>query len=69
MFFSFPTISIFSCDSVQRTLQDNFIGSELGDPSSLDIRYAFGDGEELSIPGMGFTLPLDSPIPAPVRIK
>ena len=37
-------------DSVQRTLQQNFVDPELGDPASLDIYFAL-NGEDISVPG------------------
>ena len=37
-------------DSVQRTLQQNFVNPELGAPASLDIYFAL-NGEDISVPG------------------
>lgn len=53
---------IFSIlDSIQKTLQKNYVNPELGDPSSLDIYFAAEGGENLSFPDSGLEFPMDEP--------
>lgn len=48
-------------DSIQQTLQKNFIDPSLGDPSNLDIYYCIEDNQPLVLPDIGFSQPLDQP--------
>lgn len=48
-------------DSIQKTLQENFVDSELGDPESLDIYYFMGSDQPLEIPDAGVYLSLEVP--------
>ena len=48
-------------DSIQRTLQYNFVDPELGDPDSLDIYYCMEGNAPLTLPGINVTLPMDQP--------
>lgn len=48
-------------DSIQRTLQYNFVDPELGDPASLDIYYCMEGDQPLTLPGIHVTLPIDQP--------
>ena len=47
-------------DSIQKTLQKNFV-LEPGDPDSLDIWYYMENGEGLTLPDLGLSWPLDAP--------
>ena len=42
-------------DSVQHTLQYNFVNPELGDPSTLDVYFTL-DGEAIVVPDSGETI-------------
>ena len=48
-------------DSIQHTLQYNFVDPEKGEPSSLDIYYCDAAGESITIPGLDVTIPMDTP--------
>ena len=48
-------------DSIQHTLQYNFVDPELGDPDSLDIYYCMEGNAPLTLPGINVTLPMDQP--------
>lgn len=48
-------------DSIQKTLQENFVDSQLGDPSSLDIYYFMGGDQPLEILDAGVYLSLELP--------
>ena len=48
-------------DSIQHTLQYNFVDPEKGEPSSLDIYYCDAAGESSTIPGLDVTIPMDTP--------
>ncbi len=49
-------------DSIQRTLQYNFVDVDSGgDPDSLDIYYCTADNESILIPGLELTIPMDEP--------
>lgn len=48
-------------DSIQYTLQHNFVDSELGDPESLDIYFSMEGNQPLELPLIGKTLPIDQP--------
>lgn len=48
-------------DSIQYTLQHNFVDSESGDPSSLEIYYCMEGDQPLELPLIGKTLPIDQP--------
>ena len=48
-------------DSIQHTLQYNFVDPEKGEPSSLDIYYCDAAGESITIPGPDVTIPMDTP--------
>ena len=47
-------------DSIQKTLQKNFV-LEPGDPDNLDIWYYMENGEGLTLPDLGLSWPLDEP--------
>lgn len=47
-------------DSIQHTLQYNFVDPEKGEPSSLDIYYQDAAGESITIPGLDVTIPMDT---------
>lgn len=48
-------------DSVQKTLQENFVDGALGDPDSLDIYYFMDGDQPLEIPDAGVYLSLELP--------
>lgn len=47
-------------DSIQKTLQENFV-LDPGDPDNLDIWYYMEDGSGLELPELGLSWPLDQP--------
>ena len=47
-------------DSIQKTLQKNFV-LEPGDPDNLDIWYYMENGEGLTLPDLGLSWSLDEP--------
>ena len=50
-------------DSIQYTLQYNFVDPTLGDPSSLPIYYCMEDNQPLTLESLNITFPLDEPYP------
>ncbi len=48
-------------DSVQKTLQENFVDRILGDPAALPIYFCGPDGGALTLPQIGIVLPLGEP--------
>ena len=48
-------------DSIQYTLQHNFVDAELGDPSSLDIYYCMEGDQPLELTNIGKIIPMDQP--------
>ncbi|MFI3313654.1 MAG: hypothetical protein R3Y62_07180 [Eubacteriales bacterium] len=48
-------------DSVQKTLQQNFVDGELGNPDDLDIYYFLDGDQPLEVPDAGVYLSLDVP--------
>ena len=45
-------------DSVQKTLQENFSPA---DPSALDVYFCTDGSQEITIEGLGITIPIDTP--------
>ena len=50
-------------DSIQRTLQYNFVDEGLGDPSKLDIYYCSQGDKPIQLPFLNITIPMDQPYP------
>ena len=48
-------------DSIQKTLQEGFTVSGLGDPDALDIWYYAEDNQPLELPDIGRSWPIDQP--------
>lgn len=48
-------------DSIQYTLQHNYVNSESGSDGTYDIYYSMEGGQPLELPLVGKTLPLDQP--------
>lgn len=48
-------------DSIQYTLQHNYVNSETGSDGTYDIYYCMEGGQPLELPLIGKTLPLDQP--------
>lgn len=48
-------------DSIQKTLQEGFTVSGLGDPDTLDIWYYAEDDQPLELPDIGRSWPIDQP--------
>ena len=59
--YSADELAAMILDSIQRTLQYNFVNPALGDPSALPIYYCGPDGGALSLSNIGITLPLETP--------
>lgn len=66
-FHAFDTYSLTEMilDSIQKTLQENYVDREAGgDPSNLDIYFCVMDNgniTDISLPDAGITIPLDQP--------
>lgn len=56
-------------DSVQRTLQRNYVDSSLGAPDSLAIYFEATGGEALAIPSLKLELPKDKPYPGSSALR
>lgn len=50
-------------DSIQHTLQYNFVDPTLGDPSSLPIYYCMEGDQPLNFVSLNLTFPIDEPYP------
>lgn len=48
-------------DSIQHTLQYNFVDGQQGDPAALNIYYCNGQNENIVIPGLELSIPMDQP--------
>lgn len=66
-FFAYDNISLarMILDSIQKTLQENYVDRELGgDPSNLDIYFCVMDNSnitDIAIPEEGMSVPMDAP--------
>ncbi len=69
--FDANSLAVMILDSIQKTLQQNFVYSELGDPDALDIYYFMSGDEPLVIPEADISLSLEEAYrkePADLRI-
>ena len=48
-------------DSIQKTLQNNTIDPNLGDPSNLDIYYCMEGDKALELTNLNITIPMEQP--------
>ncbi len=66
-FFAYDNINLarMILDSIQKTLQENYVDRELGgDPSNLDIYFCVMDNSnitDIAIPEEGMSVPMDAP--------
>lgn len=62
-FFAFDAESLSKeiLDSIQKTLQMNFVDPALGDPAQLDIYYCTEGNQPLELPDIGMSWPIDQP--------
>ncbi len=55
------TLDQMILDSIQKTLQYNFVDPELGDPESLDIYYCMEGDQPLYLENIDVTIPMTEP--------
>ena len=58
--FDVVSLSRMVLDSIQKTLQENYV-QDPGDPSTLDIYYSLNGDDPLALPDCGITIPLEEP--------